>query len=357
MADFALPLIGAFVLSLFLTPWVAQLARRIGAIDQPNQRKVHKEPTPRLGGLAVFVAFILTVLLTQPLSRELLGLLVGAGIIAGIGILDDTRGLSARVKLLGQVLAATAVIPFGLQVHFVTDPLHGGMLFLGWWGIPLTIFWLVAVTNALNLIDGLDGLASGTAIIAAVTMAVVAWTDGQTASMAVAAILAASTLGFLRYNFHPARVFLGDTGSMLLGFVLAGTAIMGMAKSATAISVLVPIVVLGIPLFDTAFAILRRARSHRPIFYPDKGHLHHRLLGIGLSHRSAVLAVYGINLVLGASAVLMTMLSTDQAVALLAIVATGLIALANRAGVLGAGVPQGEETEEGAEATGRSSAM
>ncbi|MDI6907404.1 MAG: MraY family glycosyltransferase [Thermoanaerobacterales bacterium] len=352
MAGFLLPLVGACTLGLLLTPWAGRLARHIGAIDRPDRRKVHTEPMPRLGGLAVYAAFTLTVLLTQPLSRELLGLLLGASLIVAVGLLDDARGLPPRVKLAGQVLAALAVIPFGLQVQFVTDPLHGGMLSLGWWGIPLTVFWLVAVTNAVNLIDGLDGLAAGTAIIAAVTLALVSWTEGEAAAVAVAAVLAAATLGFLRYNFHPARVFLGDTGSMFLGFVLAGTAIMGLAKSATAVSVLVPIVVLGLPLFDTAFAILRRARNHRPIFYPDKGHLHHRLLRIGLSHRGAVLVVYGVDVVLGASAVVLTLLSTDQAMLLLAILATVLIALANRVGVLGRDWTRAPDTMEATKRSG-----
>lgn len=330
--ELTLPLVLAAVLSLFVTPWVIRLARKLGAVDQPDQRKIHQRPMPRLGGLAVYLVFLAALLLTQPLTTPLLGLLLGATVIVLLGVWDDVRGASPRLKLAVQVLAALALIPFGFHVEFLTNPL-GGIIYLGWWGIPLTVFWVVAVTNAVNLIDGLDGLAAGTALIASLTLAVVAFTLGNMAVVAVTLILAGALVGFLRYNFHPARVFLGDTGSMFLGFTLATLAIMGLTKGATALSVIIPIVILGIPLTDTAFAVLRRYRNGRPIFYPDKGHLHHRLLGAGLTHRGAVLTMYGVNIVLGGSAVLLTILSTEQAVLLLFIVATLLITVANRAGV------------------------
>ncbi|MDQ7792163.1 MAG: MraY family glycosyltransferase [Clostridia bacterium] len=324
------------ILVLILTPPVMKLARRWGAVDKPNQRKVHATPMPRLGGLAIYIAFVVSLLVTQPMTMPLAGLLVGATLIVLLGIWDDIRGMPAVVKLLGQTVAAASLIPFGLYVEFITNPVAGGVLWLGLWGIPLTIFWLVAVTNALNLVDGLDGLAGGTALIAALTMAMIAFFEAQATAFAVALVLATALLGFLRYNFHPARIFLGDAGSMLLGFVLAATAIMGLTKSATALSIIIPIVILGIPLFDTAFAILRRCRNGRRIFEPDKDHLHHRLLTAGLSHRGAVLTVYGINLVLAASAVVITRLSTDQAVLLLFIVAAVLLTVANKLGVIGA---------------------
>ena len=340
MEKLALPLLLALALSLVLTPGVIRLAYRWKAVDLPDNRKVHRRPMPRLGGLAVYIAFTATVLLTQNLAREWWGLLLGATLIVLLGILDDTRGISARQKLVGQIVAACAVIPFGVEVEFVTNPLQGGLIALGFWGIPLTVFWLVAVTNAVNLVDGLDGLAAGTAVIAAATMAVIAWMQGQVAASVIAGILVMATLGFLRYNFHPARVFLGDTGAMFLGFVLAATAVLGLTKSAMAVSVFIPVVILGIPLFDTAFAILRRYRKRRPIFYPDREHLHHRLLMAGLSHRGAVLVVYAVNLVLGSSAVLVTVLSSDRAMALLVIVAFVLLAVANRAGILESPLPE-----------------
>ncbi|MEW6726554.1 MAG: MraY family glycosyltransferase [Bacillota bacterium] len=337
MDGLLVPLLMAGALSLTCTPLVMRLAGRVGAIDLPDRRKMHTSPMPRLGGLAIYLAFVFVILVTQQLTGEVLGLLAGSTLIVALGILDDTRGVTPKVKLLGQVVAALSVIPFGLQVEFITNPVHSGMIALGWWGIPLTVFWLVAVTNAVNLIDGLDGLAAGIAAIAALTMSVISWTEGQIAAMVISLILFVAVLGFLPYNFHPARIFLGDTGSMFLGFALAATAIMGLTKSATAVSILIPIVILGIPLFDTAFAIFRRYRNRQPIFYPDKQHLHHRLLEAGLSHRRAVLTVYGVNLVLGASAVLLTVLSTDQGMLLLLVVATLLIGLANKAGILGEG--------------------
>lgn len=331
---------GAIILScllaLILTPPMIKLACRWGAVDKPNQRKIHATPMPRLGGLAIYVAFVVGLLVTQPMTMPLAGLLVGATLIVLLGLWDDLRGMPAVVKLIGQIVAAASLVPFGLYVEFVTNPIAGDVFWLGLWGIPLTIFWIVAVTNALNLVDGLDGLAAGTALIAALSLAVIAFFEAQSTAFAVALILAAAILGFLRYNFHPARVFLGDTGSMLLGFVLAATAIMGLTKSATALSVIIPIVILGIPLFDTAFAILRRCLNGRRIFEPDKDHLHHRLLIAGLSHRGAVLTVYGVNLVLAASAVVITRLTTDQAALLLFILAAVLLTAANKFGVIGA---------------------
>jgi UDP-GlcNAc:undecaprenyl-phosphate GlcNAc-1-phosphate transferase len=334
LKELALLLVFAFVLCLVITPWVIRLAQRLGAVDEPDQRKVHALPMPRLGGLAVYLGFVATVLITQPLTLPLLGLVLGATLIVLLGVWDDVRRISPRLKLAGQILAAATLIPFGIHVEFLTNP-FGGIIYLGLWGIPLTVFWVVAVTNAVNLIDGLDGLAAGTALIASLTLAVVAFTLGNVPVVAVTLILAGAILGFLRYNFHPARVFLGDTGSMFLGFALATLAIMGLTKGATALSVIIPIMILGIPLTDTVFAILRRYRNKKPIFYPDKEHLHHRLLGAGLTHRGTVLVLYGVNLVLGGSAVLLTILSTEQAVLLLFIVATLLLTAANRAGVFG----------------------
>ncbi|MEW6540430.1 MAG: MraY family glycosyltransferase [Bacillota bacterium] len=347
-----LPLLLAAVLSLFVTPLVIRMARRLGAVDEPNHRKIHQRPMPRLGGLAVYLVFTAVVLLTQPLTTPLLGLLTGATIIVLLGVWDDIRGASPRLKLAVQFLAALALIPFGFHVEFLTNPL-GGIIYLGWWGIPLTVFWVVAVTNALNLIDGLDGLAAGTALIASFTLAVVAAVAGNMAVVAVTLILAGALLGFLRYNFHPARVFLGDTGSMFLGFTLATLAIMGLTKGATALSVIIPVVILGIPLTDTAFAVLRRYRNGSPIFYPDKGHLHHRLLGAGLTHRGAVLSMYGVNVVLGGSAVLLTILSTEQAVLMLFILAVLLLTAANRVGMFGSAA--GEPSPEVAAQTGKRS--
>ncbi|MGQ9497464.1 MAG: MraY family glycosyltransferase [Desulfotomaculales bacterium] len=348
MGHLAVSLTLALAVGYLLTPVVGRLAGKLGALDVPDARKLHTRPVPRLGGLAVYLAFLAGLLAFGPAGREIWGLVVGASLIVVLGTLDDIYDLPAKVKLAGQIAAAAAVIPFGLQVEFVTNPLNGGLIHLGWWGIPVTVFWLVAVTNALNLIDGLDGLATGTAVIAAATLAAVAWTEGHTAAVALALIVGAAALGFLRHNFYPAKIFLGDSGSMLLGFVLAATAVIGLTKSTTALSLIIPILILGIPLFDTTLAVVRRCYRRRPIFNPDRGHLHHRLLDAGLTHRRAVLVVYGVDAVLGVSAILLTVLSTDQGVVLLVLLAVTLLTAANKAGVLGrrtqreAGLVEGE---------------
>lgn len=329
-----------------VTPWVRRQAFRWGALDRPDARKVHQKVMPRLGGLAVYLGFVVGVLVTMQPSRSTYGLLLGMTLIVLLGALDDIRGLSPRVKLAGQIAAALVLLPFGVQIYFVTNPLNGHILELGWLGVPVTVFWVVAVTNAVNLIDGLDGLAGGVSCIAALTMAAVGWTQwqvfgavGQQDVILLALMLASSLVGFLRHNFHPARIFLGDSGSMLLGYVLAAMAIMGLTKSVTAVSVVVPLVILGIPLLDTTFAVVRRYHNHRPIFQPDKEHLHYQLLSMGLSHRQAVLVIYGISVLLGASAVALNLVATDQALALLVILAVVIITAANKVGVIG-GVPQ-----------------
>jgi len=329
----------ALVLSFLLTPLVRTLALKVGALDYPDQRKVHNGAMPRMGGLAVYLAFVAAVLLFRDLTPQVFGLLAGATAILLVGMADDIRGLPARVKLAGQILAALVVVQFGIQVYYVTNPLNGDIILLGWLSIPLTVFWIVAVTNAINLIDGLDGLAGGVACIAALTMAAVAWTqfgiNGMTEMIMPALTLVAAVGGFLRYNFHPARIFLGDTGSMFLGFTLAVLAIMSLTKSAAAVSVIIPLVILGVPLLDTFFAILRRCHEHRPIFQPDKNHLHHQLMAMGLNHRQTVLAIYALSAFLGLNAVVINLITNSQALILLVILAGAVIYLADRVGVLG----------------------
>ncbi|MCL6639356.1 MAG: undecaprenyl/decaprenyl-phosphate alpha-N-acetylglucosaminyl 1-phosphate transferase [Firmicutes bacterium] len=330
-------------LALAVTPAVRRWAFKCGAVDRPDHRKVHRRTMPRMGGLAVYISFAAAVLLTREITFQTAGLLAGGSVIVLFGILDDTRGLSPRLKLAGQIVAALAVIPFGLQVEFLTNPFGGDVIDLGLLAVPVTVLWLVAVTNAVNLIDGLDGLAGGTSFIAALTLAAVVWIDitanggspGQADALALTLILAAAVLGFLRYNFFPAKIFLGDTGSMFLGFSVAALAVMGLAKGATFISVVVPVVILGIPILDTFFAVVRRWSGHRPIFSPDKEHLHHRLMDLGLSHRQAVLCIYGVNFILGLSAIVLTLLTPGQAVVLLLILSTAALLIANKIGVTG----------------------
>ncbi|MEG6615156.1 MraY family glycosyltransferase [Peptococcaceae bacterium 1198_IL3148] len=333
----------AVVISLLVTPWVKRLAIRVNAMDVPDKRKVHTGLMPRMGGLAVFISFAVTALIVRPLTPALAGLLLGGLVIILVGIVDDIKGLSPKQKLVGQIVAALMVIPFGIQVEFVTNPISGGIVGLGILAIPVTVFWIISVTNAVNLIDGLDGLAGGTSMIAALTIAAVAWKQGQlyggsathTEVAVLGLILACAVLGFLRYNFFPAKIFLGDTGSMFLGYCLAVLAVMGLTKIAASISVFIPIVILGIPLLDTFFAIVRRSLNGKRIFQPDKEHLHHRLMAMGLSHRQTVLVIYGISAVLGASAYVLNLVTTDHAVLLMAGLSLIIIIGANKVGVTG----------------------
>jgi len=338
----------ALGIALLVTPLVRKWAFKWGALDRPDRRKVHERLMPRLGGLAVYLSFVAAVLLTQEVTPQTMGLIVGGSLIVLLGLIDDTRGVSPRVKLAGQIVAAFAVIPFGLEVKFITNPFSAEMIALGLFSIPVTVLWLVSVTNAVNLIDGLDGLAGGTTFIALLTLAAVVWIEvtraeisspGQRGAVVLALILAGAIFGFLRYNFYPARIFLGDTGSMFLGYSVAVLAIMGLAKGATFISVIIPVVILGIPLLDTVFAVVRRYCGHRPILQPDKEHLHHRLLEMGLSHRQAVLCIYAVNIILGLSAILLTLLTPKQAVLLLAALSTIILIAANKIGVTGIGKP------------------
>ncbi|MBE3581795.1 MAG: undecaprenyl/decaprenyl-phosphate alpha-N-acetylglucosaminyl 1-phosphate transferase [Thermoanaerobacteraceae bacterium] len=322
----------AFSLSVLLTPILRGVAPRIGALDRPDPRKVHNKVMPRLGGVAIFAGFVAAYLAGGMYYPSFQGLLWGASLILVVGLVDDIRGLSPRWKLAGQVAAALVVALFGARVEFLTNPFDG-FLFLGKLAIPVTVVWLVGVTNALNLVDGLDGLAAGTALIASVTMAVVAWLEGETRVAFLALALAASILGFLPYNFYPASIFMGDSGSMFLGLTLATLAVLGLTKSATVISLFIPVLILGIPILDTFFAIVRRFLNRRPIFQPDKGHLHHCLMAYGLTQKQAVVAIYLVNLCLGASAVLLTRLTTDQGVIILILLSVAVVWASNRLGV------------------------
>jgi len=293
----------ALAASLLATPWAGRLAVRIGAVDRPDKRKIHRHTMPRLGGLAVFIGFAAAAALLLPDPR-LTGLLLGGTLILLLGLLDDTRGLSPKVKLLGQGVAAAVVVAFGIRIDFINNPFNG-YLYLGAFSIPFTILWIVAITNAINLIDGLDGLASGVSAIVLVTFAVIAHQIGQSTVSLLALALVGAILGFLRYNFYPAKIFLGDCGSMFLGFMIAVLAVFGLLKGLTVVTFVVPVIVLGVPVFDTCFTILRRFCEHRPIFQADKGHLHHRLLSQGYSHRQAVLFIYFLSLLFSAGALLL----------------------------------------------------
>ena len=341
MPDHVLAFMIALGVALFLTPVVISFARRTGALDAPDARKVHVRPIPRIGGIGIYAAFMVSVLvqmsisdLSPELMTSLWGLLAGGTIIVAIGIIDDYRDLPAKVKLLGQILAACVlVIGFDVRIDVITDPL-GDFIYLEYFAIPATIFWVVGLTNTVNLIDGLDGLAAGVSSIAAVTIFLVAMEEGIPFVAMITAALAGAAIGFLYYNFNPARIFMGDTGSMFLGFMLAGISVIGAVKSAATIALIVPILALGLPILDTTFAIVRRARNHRPIFKPDKGHLHHRLLAHGFTQKQAVLLMYVVSALFGLCALALTAVSMQAALLIILIVAAAVFIGARKLGIL-----------------------
>lgn len=306
----------AMLIALLLTPLVKRFAHFVGAVDAPNHRKVHSRIMPRLGGLAIYVAFIAAYFVISPALDSLqtdvvFGLIVGGSIIVLVGALDDRFDLSPKIKLLGQIIAAGVVVNSGVVIDFISVPFGDLSISLTWLAIPLTIFWIVGVTNAINLIDGLDGLSAGVSAIAISTMLVLALMMGNITVVLLSVILLGSIVGFLFYNFHPAKIFMGDSGALFLGFSLATLSILGF-KQATVVSLLIPIMILGVPLSDTFFAIMRRWVNHLPISAADKSHLHHCLLQLGFSHRTTVLIIYGIALVFGSSAVLLSILSERE---------------------------------------------
>lgn len=304
MSKYSLLFITAFAVSILVTPYVAKLAMRIGAVDRPGKRKVHDKIMPRLGGLAVYIGFLVSSLLIPWQGMKMTGVMIGGTLILLLGIVDDTRGMSPKTKLAGQLLAASVVVAAGVRIEFFNNPFNG-YFYLGSLSVPMTLLWIIAVTNAINLIDGLDGLASGVTTIALITFALMASMIGQTIVSLLAFSLAAAVIGFLRYNFYPAKIFLGDCGSMFLGFMVSVLAVFGLLKSVTVVTFVIPILVLGVPIFDTCFAVFRRYCEHKPIFQADKKHIHHRLLSRGLSHRQAVLVIYCIALFFSMSALWM----------------------------------------------------
>jgi UDP-GlcNAc:undecaprenyl-phosphate GlcNAc-1-phosphate transferase len=306
----------AALISYLLTPIVQQAALRCGAAHEPRARDLHTRPVARWGGLAIYAAFTIAVLLSLAVlhwgfGREIMwrtmkagmGVFLAGTILSIIGALDDLYDISPGKQLAAQLLCAALVIPFGVRIDVLSDPFRPGeQIFLGMWSYPVTVLWMVGVTNAINWIDGLDGLAAGVCAIAAMTLTLMAVQKAQPALALMAAALCGSLLGFLRYNFNPAKIFMGG-GALFVGFSLASLATMGAFKVAAAMALLVPVLILGLPIFDTAFVIIRRALSGHPIYKADKSHLHHRLLARGFSQRQTVLILYVVSLSLSVVAI------------------------------------------------------
>lgn len=300
-------ILASFITVLVVTPLVIKLAFKIGATDKPNARKVHQKIMPRLGGLAIFIGVAVGFVVGGLYEQRMLSITLGAIIIVIIGILDDMYELSAKVKFGGQLLVAIMIVKSGLLVQVLYIPILGDTE-LGWLAYPITVFWIVGITNAINLIDGLDGLSAGISSIVLATLAYMAftspWGTGAAIILPLALITLASTIGFLFYNFHPAKIFMGDTGALFLGYCISVISLLGLYKSVTLFSFIVPIIILGVPIFDTTFAIIRRIVNKKPISAPDKSHLHHRLLAMGFSHRKTVLIIYALGIFFSVNAII-----------------------------------------------------
>lgn len=310
MRNYMMAFFISVLLAYFITPLAKKWADKIGAIDVPkDNRRIHIKPTPLLGGLAIYFACMIGMIIFVPMSQRILGIMAGATVIVACGYLDDVKSLSPKTKLVIQVIAALIVIYGGVRINRLTNPLVflGGSKWieLGILSYPLTMLWIVGLTNAFNLIDGLDGLAAGVSVISSMTLFVAAILLGpeQQYVPVITAILAGSTLGFLPYNFNPAKIFMGDTGALFLGFMLSVISAIGVLKSATALAILIPVFAMGLPIIDTILAMIRRAANGKSMVEADKGHLHHKLLERGYSQKQAVLTLYSLSAVLGVGAV------------------------------------------------------
>jgi UDP-GlcNAc:undecaprenyl-phosphate GlcNAc-1-phosphate transferase len=328
----------AMVVSFVLTPLAARLAFVIGAVDQPDGRKIHRQPIARLGGLAVIAGFCAPWLALAFLDNRVARIfheherLVFALILCGVlmfcvGVIDDITGLSARRKFAFQILIAIGMYLGGFRIGELSSP-FGGSWPLGWLALPVTVLWIVSLTNATNLLDGMDGLVAGVAAVLALSLAMINIMGGNTVVALLTFSLAGATLGFLPYNFSPARIFLGDSGSLFVGLTMAGISTLSFFKAATATLILVPLLLFALPLFDTTQVVIGRLRRGQNPFLPDKTHVHHRLLGMGLNQKEVAFFLYIITLFLGVAAIVLSWRLTRGA--FVGVVASG-IALASAA--------------------------
>ena len=334
--------IGAGVATIGSVPIVKRLAHSIGALDEPTEeRQIHSASVPRLGGVAVFVPACAAALLglclvseagVQPLTPELLGLFVASSAVFVLGICDDVFRLRPAIKLIVQGAATGVLYLSGIRIQEITTP-------FGVWRLPalagllLMVVWVVGLTNGMNLVDGIDGLATGLGIVGAMTIAVLAFLQDSLEVALIAGTLAGSLAGFLWFNFHPATIFLGDSGALALGFLLAAVPIVASQKSTAAFALLVPMIAFGVPIFDTTLAIVRRTAQGKRLFEADRGHVHHRLLALGLDQRQVALTLYGVSAVLAVMAILMTTASRAGALAILGTLCVALIVCVRRLGM------------------------
>ena len=317
----------SFLVAVITTPIVKSLAQKVGAMDDPTKdkepgRRIHKLPVPRMGGLAIFLGFLVSVLLFGTLDSQIRGLMLGAVVIVVLGVFDDIYDLPAKFKFVVQIIAAlVAVFSGNVITHLFTYP-------LGWLAIPVSVIWIVGVTNAVNLIDGLDGLACGVSTISSMTLLIIAILAREAQTPILVAALVGGCLGFLPYNLNPAKIFMGDTGSTFLGFALGVISIQGLFKHYMFISFVVPFLMLGLPIFDTCFAFVRRIAHGQSPMRADRSHVHHRLIDMGFSQKQAVAILYIISAILGLSAVVLATTGPLRAMLVLfALCAAGGIAM------------------------------
>ena len=320
------------IISALLTPLVKKLAEKTGFVDIPkDERRMHQKAIPTIGGLAIYAAFVVTVILFGELNRQLVSMLIGSLIIVIMGLLDDKLDLPAKVKFLIQILAAAIPVTQGCVIEYISHPLTflgNEYLSLGVLSIPVTIVWIVALTNAVNFIDGLDGLSVGVCSISCLSMGVIAMLLGQSVEAMLLGCLLGACLGFLPYNFNPARIFMGDTGATFLGYMLGCLSVTGLFKVYAVISFAVPLLVLGVPLFDISFAFIRRVWNHVSPMHPDRSHIHHRLVDSGLNQRQSVLILYLAASLMGILAVAVSTSGVGKALmVLLAVIVVGVIGL------------------------------
>ncbi len=304
--------ITSFIFTFASTPLVRRLAYKIGAVDVPkDKRRVHKKPTPRIGGLAIIFGFLVAVLcFNDDWSKSMIATLIGAGILAVLGVIDDCKALDAKLKFVVQIIAALIVVFYGdIRISVFSNPnvfsTEPYVILPMWLSVIVTVVWIVFITNAVNFIDGLDGLAAGVSAIMSMSLVFIAISYHEYTIALVGLALMGSCFGFLPFNFNPAKIFMGDTGSTFLGYILAVLSIQGMFKSYAVISFAVPVIMLGLPLFDAAFAMIRRVLSGKSPMIADRGHLHHRLYDMGFSQKQTVFILYAISGVLGITAILL----------------------------------------------------
>lgn len=323
--NIAIAFILAFIVTFMLTPYTIKIANKIGAVDVPkDKRRMHTKKMPKFGGPAVILGFVVSIIYLiivmsiegslnlfseQEYGKKLVGVLLGIGVIAITGIIDDIKTLKSWQELLGQIIAAIIVVAFGVQIEHLDIPFLYQIGLNDVFSTIITVLWIIGVTNAINLIDGLDGLSSGITLISCISLLIIfLMNDSPMIATVIVTAMSGALVGFLPYNFSPAKTFIGDAGSNFLGFMLAVVSILGVAKTYTMAVIVLPVIVLGLPIFDVIFAIIRRlakGKSIKAVFKPDKGHLHHRLVEKGFSQKQAVLILYGLSASLGMFAIIL----------------------------------------------------